>query len=371
MTYYFRQGNQLHVADDRSVDMVKFLPPATYTVGVNPMTKEIYLIEVDNFTLPTALYGTIESDTDRVLNTYVTRPTSTGVMLAGEKGSGKTLFAKTLSVKARERMGMPTVIINIPLSGDGFNKFIQDIDQPCVILFDEFEKVYNNKDSQQSILTLLDGTYPTQKLFVLTCNDKYAVDDNMRNRPGRLFYMLDFTGLEESFVREYCARNFKPEYQEYTDDVISLMPIIKAMNFDMLASMVEEINRYGDRPQQAVRMLNVKPDSWLSEKSELYNVTILVDGKPVNKNHVTHKQWHGNPMSNDDTIDMRYFLEDGTKDKDGDPHMTGRDVSFFPEEALVSADYRDGTYEFDAGGGVTVMFQRRGKKRRSFRGYDV
>ena len=47
---------------------------------------------------------------------------------------------------------VPTIVINAPWKGDKFNTFIQAIEQPCAILFDEFEKVYD-RDDQEKILT--------------------------------------------------------------------------------------------------------------------------------------------------------------------------------------------------------------------------
>jgi hypothetical protein len=52
------------------------------------------------------------------------------------------------------------------------------------------------------MLTLLDSVYPSKKLFWLTCNDKWRVNFNMKNHPSRVYYMLDFGGLDETFMRE-------------------------------------------------------------------------------------------------------------------------------------------------------------------------
>ena len=71
---------------------------------------------------------------------------------------------------------------------------MQDIEQPCIILFDEFEKVYDDQD-QEKALTLLDGVFPSRKLFIMTVNNKWRVNEHMRNRPGRIYYMLDFAGF--------------------------------------------------------------------------------------------------------------------------------------------------------------------------------
>ena len=74
---------------------------------------------------------------------------------------------------------------------------------------DEFEKTYTKegKNYQAKILTLFDGVYSSKKLFLLTCNDKSKMDSHMLNRPGRLYYLLEFHGLDQAFIREYCEDN--------------------------------------------------------------------------------------------------------------------------------------------------------------------
>jgi len=94
------------------------------------------------------------------MRTFTDRSNSTGVLLTGEKGSGKTLLAKHLSIMGYD-MGIPTIVINSAWTGDSFNKLIQDIEQPLIVMFDEFEKVYN-REEQEKMLTLLDGVYPQQ-----------------------------------------------------------------------------------------------------------------------------------------------------------------------------------------------------------------
>ena len=66
---------------------------------------------------------------------------------------------------------------------------------------------YRNKreisnHNQDAMLTLLDGVYPAKMLFLLTTNDKYKVSNHMRNRPGRIYYVIDFEGLSSDFIRE-------------------------------------------------------------------------------------------------------------------------------------------------------------------------
>jgi len=186
MSYFIKNGNTFNVADKAAIDLQDHLPVGNYIVKENPMNETLYLEQVESFDSVGKIYGDISHYSGRILNTFAERSVSTGVMLTGVKGSGKTLLARILSIDGAKK-NYPTIIINTPLHGDKFNTLIQDIDQPCIILFDEFEKVYDRTE-QESILTLLDGVFPTKKLFVITCNDKWRVDQHMRIRPGRIYY---------------------------------------------------------------------------------------------------------------------------------------------------------------------------------------
>jgi hypothetical protein len=126
-------------------------------------------------------------------------------------------------------------------------------------MFDEFEKVYNT-EQQEALLTLLDGIYSTKKLFLLTSNDKWRVDSHMRNRPGRIFYMIDFKGLDEHFIREYCYDNLNNPELKTIETIVNIASVFSAFNFDMLKALIEEMNRYNETPQEALRILNVKAE---------------------------------------------------------------------------------------------------------------
>jgi hypothetical protein len=60
--------------------------------------------------------------------------------------------------------------------GDDFVHFLQSIDQPCVVIFDEFEKVYSYEE-QAALLTMFDGTMSSKKLWILTCNHQHNVNE--------------------------------------------------------------------------------------------------------------------------------------------------------------------------------------------------
>jgi hypothetical protein len=252
---YVKNGNTFSVASHGSLDVREVLPAQTYVLKLDP-NHGFYMETVENFSLPPKVYGDTTRLADRVIHTFLSRPRSTGVLLVGDKGSGKTLLARAISLECISR-SIPTLIINTPFKGDSFNSFIQSITQPCVIIFDEFEKVYNNKD-QEHILTLLDGVFQSQKLFILTSNEKHRIDDNMKNRPGRIFYLFNFKGLDESFVREYCEDNLKDKSK--IDDIIRVSSLFDSFNFDLLCAFVEEVNRYNEDPRDLIELLNARPE---------------------------------------------------------------------------------------------------------------
>jgi hypothetical protein len=288
MAYFMRNGNTFRIARKEALDITEHLPGGNYTVGFDEMTGQFFLEHIDNFNVPSKIYGDCLRHTNRIVHTFMDRPNATGVMLTGEKGSGKTLLTKNVCMELAKQ-NIPTIVINAPWKGDKFNSFIQSIEQPCAVLFDEFEKTYD-RDDQEKILTLLDGVFPSKKLFLLTCNDKWRVDYHMRNRPGRIYYMLDFKGVDGNFIREYCADNLNAK--GHIERIVNVSTMFKEFNFDMLKALCEEMNRFNETPQQALAMLNAKPEF---DGDTKYEVKIIHDGKEISYSG----DYRGNPLSPD------------------------------------------------------------------------
>lgn len=362
MSYFLKSGNTFRVSTKEAMDIRDMLPAGNYVVKEMPMDGPLYLEMIDGFEIKGKTYGDLNKNTDRILNTFMSRPAATGVMLAGEKGSGKSLLAKNLAIQAAERLQIPTIVINAPWVGDKFNSFIQSIEQPVVILFDEFEKVYDS-DDQEKALTLLDGVFPSKKLFVLTCNDKWRIDQHMRNRPGRLFYMLDYKGLDAAFIMEYCMDNLKPELQKYSEKLCQIASLFSQFNFDMLKATVEEMNRYDEAPEDALRMLNVKPEF---DSGNKFSMKVIKDGEEVKATDMERHEWTGNPLQGQVQVHIKKYEE--TADEDGDFDWDWSAIKFNASD-IKKIDSQSGKFVFANPDGVQLVLSKVQEKSYSY--YDA
>lgn len=358
MTYFLKVGNTYRVSKKEALDIKEQLPAGNYVVKKDEMAGQLYLEQIDSFEFEGKIYGDTVKRADRILHSFDARPSSTGVMLTGEKGSGKTLLAKMLSIKGYDK-GIPTIVINAPWCGDNFNAFIQSIEQPVIVVFDEFEKVYNEED-QEAMLTLLDGVYPSKKLFVLTCNDKWRVNQHMRNRPGRIFYAIEYKGLEADFIREYCQDNLN--VKEHIDKIVGIAGTFSQFNFDMLKALVEEMNRFNETPQEAMQYLNAKPE--YSEEGR-YKIKLMVNGEELAETNFDEKEWHGNPLSKRVHINYKNIYD---KDDDGDDVWDWESKIFEPAN-LKKIDDNGNKYVFVASDGSTLVLTK--VKEQSYRYWDA
>ena len=344
-TLYSRRNRDWFFVD--RADFHETLPTKTFCV-MHSQQLGFFLQEAEGFVLPEKRYGDTDKLAKRILNTFRDRGKATGVLLSGEKGSGKSLQAKTLSNLGISE-GLPTILVNHAFHGEAFNQFIQKIEQPCIIIFDEFEKTYSDKDSQEGVLTLLDSVVTNNCLFVFTVNNKYRIDENMRNRPGRLFYAIDYEGLTIAFIKQYCEENLKNK--AYIDTVPRVCMIFRSFNFDMLKSLVEEMNRYDESPQDALKVLNIK-----AEFDSVSEFVVKLKHPSLISTRLYTTKWKGNPLLNQVSIEG-YFKDPKKKykkdDDEGDYHSFA-----FTAKHIVKVDPDDGRFDFKLDDGVELSLSR-------------
>ena len=228
------------------------------------------------------------------------------------------------------------------------NAFFQSVAADAVIMVDDVERSYAHNDKEK-MLTLLDGVYPSKKLFILTCNDKWRVNEHMRNRPGRIYYMLDYKGLEHNFIEEYCADNLKA--QEHIPTVCRIATLFDQFNFDMLKAIVEEMNRYGETPQEVMKMLNSRPEF---SGVIRYAVALQVKGLDIPEADAD-TEWTGNPLSEPITVNFKEY------DPEGDYLWSS---TKFNTDDLKQVDAQGGKFVFMNAKGDRVVLSK--TKERSF-----
>lgn len=352
MTHFLRQGNCYRVAPQNAIDLRPSLPVGTYTIKKD--MQGLFLEQIDDFTMPAKMYGNVVNQTGRILNTFEQRPATTGILLVGEKGSGKSLLAKNLCIEAARR-NYPTVVVNAPFVGEEFNQLLQLIEQPCIMLFDEFEKTYRDNDDQEAILTLLDGIYSSKKLFIFTSNDKFRINEHMRNRPGRIFYMLEYEGLTKEFIEEYC--NDVLINKARTERVVQVAQVFSQFNFDMLKALVEEVNRYNEDPVESVRWLNIKPE--YSPKM-LFETTYVIAGV-VQEHHIPSENTvYGRPLM--DYVDVKLKR---TVDKEEDSDGWVWDYYDLDPSNVVQVDVKNGSYVYRIDD-ATITLKRKETERQDY-----
>lgn len=255
------------------------IPVGNYKVCFHTMMG-FYLEDADDFKLNEKPYGKHPLKIAKVLKLYENIERSAGIILSGKKGMGKTLFARLLSAAFAER-GLPTIIIADAFPG--ITDFIESIKQEVVVLFDEFEKVFDSgeghrhngenkpsgKESQEKMLGLFDGISQTKRMYVVTVNEIRKVNQYMMNRPGRFHYHLQFNypSLEE--IELYLKDKLLPEFQNQ----ISLVKRFSNrfdLNYDSLRAIAFDLNM-GYNFLETMEDLNISSSE---NESARYNITV-------------------------------------------------------------------------------------------------
>lgn len=277
MSNVIKRGDKYFVSAEGSIELTKTLPSGVYQVDCN-QDEGFFLRKKPLVENPSKIYGDVLKNAGRILETYLRENKNMGVMLAGYKGSGKTLLAREVAIKGLAK-DMPVILINQGFSGDAFLDLLNNINQQSVVLIDEYEKIYN-KDNQNehALLSLLDGISSSNKLFIMTCNEVRKVSPYMTNRPSRVRYMIDFTSIGYNVIKEVVGD--KIDDKSRIDEVSNYLVTLPAMSFDKIISFVNEINYYNETCEEVMKLMNINSDEghYIEKK---YKVTIEKDGLDI------------------------------------------------------------------------------------------
>lgn len=234
-TIWLKNGRNLRQVDG-SVQLIKDLPNKIYTVQADPRSEELYLEEyADSFHFDFKVYGMESQLMDHIMKTFENTTGNLGVLFNGVKGTGKTITAKLIA----NRMNMPVILITNAYNG--LSDFISKICCPCILFFDEFEKVFKKDYNDTGILSIMDGVFnsPYRRIFLLTTNNLY-VNESLIGRPSRIRYKKTFGNLQPEVVQEYLDDNLKNK--KYTNEIIEFIDSLAISTIDILKAIVDELN---------------------------------------------------------------------------------------------------------------------------------
>lgn len=318
------QGDNTYDIFDDSLRVYEKLPAQSYVVRFSDR-RGFYLSKyVDMDVNEEKVYGVHDDKVEKVMASFAEMSRSLGVILSGDKGIGKSLFAKMLSAEAIRR-GIPVIVVDTYING--IASYIESIEQEAMILFDEFDKTFGEvraKDGesspQTSLLTLFDGLSGGKKLFVVTCNELRKLNEYLINRPGRFHYHLRFEYPSALEIREYLGDKLAEEFRGEIDNVVSFACKV-SLNYDCLRSIAFELN-HGLTFAEAIKDLNI-----INIEREAYRVIL----RYANGMTATNKNVSLDMFGDDDTTTVYLYDSKG---------YNFVDVTFTPTDAIY--DYRAG-----------------------------
>jgi len=260
------------------------LAAAIYEVGYSQDQGFHLVFKHTSFSIPEKIYNFNNNDMNSSLEEiFLTRfkqgSSNLGVLLLGEKGTGKSLLLKQTANLAL-LANLPVIMVENSFSTEALANYLSSIPDECVVMFDEFEKKFeqdgNSAQSQSGLLSFMDGTSINKKLIVLTANDEWSISPFFINRPSRIRYCINYTELTREFIEQFLQENLL--CKEAVETLLNELDLVESVNFDLLNAIVNEINiMYPDESIKTIlKILNIKRDQ---TDVLLYETTFFINGE--------------------------------------------------------------------------------------------
>ena len=232
------------------------LTSGVYNLVYNDFSKQYELVRTNNrFKLPNKIYGKAPTYATHFLEAYKKSDNNLGVILTGEKGTGKTELTKLIANMAIDS-GYPVVTI-YDVQVKEMTRLIEFVESlgDVIIILDEFGKNFSHYD-QDKLLPLLSSSSNGKKMFLITENNYYAISNFIRSRPGRARYHIDFQRLEPEVVQEYLED--KMVDKKFKNEILNFYNKSARFTFDYLRALVEEHQLFPDKDfKDLVKVLNI------------------------------------------------------------------------------------------------------------------
>lgn len=228
-----------------------------------------YFEEDGSLNLPKKVYTTKDDDIFiKRVNTYFekTSKLSTGVMLSGVKGTGKTVMAKVIA----KNSNLPVIVVDEDFPTSQINDFFRKFSTPVAVIFDEVDKHWDTED----LLGWLDGVQTNAKKLVLfTCNNEDRVNEYLKDRCSRVRYTRHFEANDNArFLKEILKDKGIAE-NEIESTYTFIVNNFNLLSIDNILSFIDEKLMFpGLSNEHLLKDMNISSDSELSVNKESKNV---------------------------------------------------------------------------------------------------
>lgn len=230
-----------------------------------------YLKENGNLNMPKKVYE-MEEDTkfiDRVLKFHNSEYNNgnTGILLAGDKGTGKSMLAKRIALKSN----LPIIIVDSSYPLWQITRFFKKIKTETCIILDEIEKNPRLWPSED-LLIFLDGVQETnKKIVIMTCNKTDGLDDNLFDRCSRIRYYRKYeANANEIFIKEMIEdKGLKPN-----QSLVDFIKRFKVKSFDNINSFLDEYKLYNE---------TTDTNFMLEDVANIMNITLNNENDNISK----------------------------------------------------------------------------------------
>jgi energy-coupling factor transporter ATP-binding protein EcfA2 len=134
-----------------------------------------------------------------------------GVLFYGPAGCGKTSIIRMLSTEVIKRNGIVLSITDIDNDQDILLKLREvEPDRPVMCIFEDIEKLTENKETESDVLSFLDGEKQIGNVInVATTNKPDLLEERLMKRPGRFDLVIGLNPPVAEARRAYMERLFK------------------------------------------------------------------------------------------------------------------------------------------------------------------